>query len=94
MDKELLKKIAQYVRGNMKIPKQISGYEEKDVLMAVNDMISKKIIVFGKAIKYSPKDGNYEIKKGNAIPIENGEEIDVATLSEMLFEKEYGTKWF
>ncbi len=94
MDIELLRKVAQYTMGNLKTPTQIKGYSDEEVKDAVSDLVSKGVISVGTAIKYSPANGNYTIKEGNAISVENGEKVCIATVFEYQFEKHYGEKLF
>ncbi len=94
MEKDLLKRIAQYVICNKKVPTQIEGYADEAVVNAVDDMIDKKIILFGKATEYSPKEGTYTIREGDSIPLKSGHQIDVAIISEYKFKKAYGIEWF
>lgn len=94
MDITLLKKVAQYIMGNLKVPVKLEGYSDADVKNAVDTMVKDGVVTFGKATKYSPGDGNYTLREGSAIPLGDGVKIDVTNISEYKFEKCYGEKMF
>lgn len=94
MNLGLLKKVAQYVRATSKIPKEIEGYSNEELVEAVTELQSNGIIYYGKVAKITPTVGNYTVKVDDTIPVENSQIVDSVILSEYKFKNTYGENFY
>lgn len=94
MNLGLLKRVAQYVRATSKIPKEIGGYSNEELVEAVTELQSKGIIYYGKVAKMTPTVGNYTVKVDDRIPVENSQIVDSVFLSEHKFKNTYGEDFY